>query len=285
MPPEYHLESFWTNRFKDEHHFEWLGDGKETIVPLLKTFLQRSRDNVGTTDQPPSIPRTLHVGAGTSTLSEEILVAYREVFGELLEEASIVNTDFSEAAVQQGRASVGTNAVVKWETVDMLNWEDTVDKLVPRRPGGDEEKFAVVVDKSTSDAISCAPDIQFDPRRLQHATPNTVCPSLAAAITHCPNLTDPFAIEPLELLAFHLADLVRTSGIWIALSYSSRRFPFLTELGSESRLPARAATFWVVKQIIPVDAPSGQAKEGVHAPAVQHFVYVLERTQHSSDSV
>ncbi|THH33438.1 hypothetical protein EUX98_g792 [Antrodiella citrinella] len=271
MPPEYHLESFWTTRFQHETRFEWLGDGRATVIPLLREYLHAKKNSTGwlsTSD----IPRTLHIGAGTSTLSDHILREYEEVVGGTLQEGTIVNTDFSAHAVLQGRIGAG-EGIVRWEEVDMLDWANIVKKLGDNRPeekGNGRRGFSVIIDKSTSDAISCAPNVSLDLQTLQSTDP---CPAIAAVMNHDKRMT----VEPVELLALHLAALVPPDGIWIAQSYSSDRFPFLTE--PSPTYPDHASVFWSVRQVIPVDAPSGQAKEGVHAPTIQHFVYVLERTQ------
>ncbi|KAH8099301.1 hypothetical protein BXZ70DRAFT_291336 [Cristinia sonorae] len=264
MPPEYHLESFWTTRFESEEHFEWLGDGQATILPIVGRFLRQSKNSDA------GLPRTLHIGAGTSTLSDQILDVYRSVYEVLVDTDAIVNVDFSQRAVMQGRRNAPTDGTVRWETVDLLDWKDVVGKLQPSREGtkAEGEVFTIVIDKSTSDAISCAPDIHLDVQNLSYADPETSCLTLAGCLATASEQT----IEPLELLALHLAQLVRPGGVWIALSYSSNRFPFLVGGGS-----SLASAFWRIKEVIPVDAPSGQAREGVHAPAVQHVVYVVER--------
>lgn len=268
MPPEYHLESFWTDRFKTEQHFEWLGDGQDTIIPVFREYL---RSDGGNSNKPL---RTLHIGAGTSTLSQHILATYQGVYGDSQIKDIIVNTDFSEQAVQQGRAMMKIKKAIRWETVDMLCWRDVVAKLLPEgRLGSNGDAFAVVVDKSTSDAISCAPNIRLN-LQDQAANANLACPSIAISLARNLVPTDTWIAEPVELLALHLAALVRPQGIWVALSYSSSRFPFFNEPSSITP----ASLFWIVKQVIPVDAPSGQTKKGIHAPTVQHYVYILERT-------
>ena len=286
MPPEYHLESFWSRRFERENHFEWLGDGKDTIIPFLQAFLE-SKFKVG--GKAIDVPRTLHIGAGTSSLSDHVLAAYQEVYGQDLGEDIIVNTDFAEQAVQQGRQKAGNGGVVRWETVDVLSWKDVTSILTGKLTGKSldnmentgEALFDVVVDKSTSDAISCAEELQLDFQRHEDWSRRTICPTIAPAVNLPRSSNDHLVLEPLELLALHLAALVRPGGIWLALSYSNNRFPFLA-LTSQSR-PIRVSAFWTITKVTPVDAPSGQTKSGVHAPAVQHFLYVLERTHTSCE--
>lgn len=283
MPPEYHLKSFWSRRFERENHFEWLGDGKDTIIPLLRAYLE-SKFKVG--GKAIDVPRTLHIGAGTSSLSDHVLAVYHEVFGQDLEDDIIVNTDFAEQVVQQGRQKAGHRGVVKWETVDMLSWKDVANKLTGKSPDNmgatGEALFDVVVHKSTSDAISCAEELELDFQKHEDWSRRTICPTIAPPV-NLPRSSsnDHLVLEPLELLALHLAALVRPGGIWLALSYSNNRFPFLA-LTSQSR-PIRVSASWTITKVTPVDAPSGQTKSGVHAPAVQHFLYVLERTHTSCE--
>lgn len=71
MPPNYHLESFWEDRFQHESHHEWLGDGADTILPNIRASLRS-----GAPRSHP--PRILHIGAGTSSLSCVILEMCKE---------------------------------------------------------------------------------------------------------------------------------------------------------------------------------------------------------------
>jgi len=111
MPPEYHLKSFWDKRFENESHFEWLGDGQDTILPPLRSFLEAS----------PHVPRLLHAGAGSSTLSDRILLEYQNRFGDEMGDGIIVNTDFSKTVVDKWK-EVEENKPgrsVLWEQANM----------------------------------------------------------------------------------------------------------------------------------------------------------------------
>ena len=264
MPPEYHLESFWDDRFKKEDHFEWLGDGSNTILPPIQRYLK--------TKNPLELPRVLHIGAGTSTLSSDIFKLYGEHFGEReVEEGLIVNTDYSEIAVERGKNSdEGRNKWLRWEKKDLLCWAD-VQTL--QHGQGDARPFEIVVDKSTSDAISCNEDIVFEGAKT---TCSEICPLIATHIEN--NLDEALKLEPVELLALHIAALVPPGGVWVALSYSRHRFHFVEhhrENGENSRVAVSG--YWTWEEVTGVDAPSGSHKAGVFTPTVQHYVFVLRR--------
>jgi hypothetical protein len=291
MPPDYESESFWNDRFKSEQHFEWLGDGWETIVPVLRQHLQAQKD-----ERPgQSIARTLHIGAGSSTLSERIIETYREICGAQNGriQGVVVNTDFADEAVARGRQTQGAvDGEVQWERMDLLRWEDYVrlrERIVSvSYVEGMEESglFELVVDKSTSDAVTCGEDIEFSRGTLTDAN---VHPLIAVHISHMEPDAE-LILEPLEMLALHLASLVKPGGLWIALSYSDHRFPFLVisqrhqpQSCSESEygtMRERIAKLWELIQVECVDASSGKAEGNstVHAPVIQHHLYTLRRT-------
>lgn len=224
MPPNYESESFWNTRFKTESHFEWLGDGRETIIPVLQQYLLTHDKNAK--ELPP---KTLHIGAGTSTLSSAILRTYHNIYESQTEmRGVVVNTDFAEEAVERGRQSAeAVRGEVRWEKVDLLSWGDC-KKLVPYLSSGEGgELFEVVVDKSTSDAISCGEDVSFNSQALTGDPGYSSTHPLIVQLLSRSQSVVPVVLEPLELLALHLASLVRPGGMWIALSYSERRFPFL----------------------------------------------------------
>ncbi|KAI0782414.1 hypothetical protein BC629DRAFT_1289374 [Irpex lacteus] len=287
MPPSYESESFWNTRFKTESHFEWLGDGRETIIPVLQQYLL-------THSKAAKIPpKTLHIGAGTSTLSSAILKTYHDTYeGQTQTEMRdvVVNTDFAEEVVERGRESAEAGRdEVRWEKVDLLSWEDCRGLI---SEGG--ELFEVVVDKSTSDAISCGQDVSFSETLTGDHETSSTHPLIAQVLSRSQSEV-PVVLEPLEVVALHLASLVKPRGMWIALSYSERRFPFLSASNKDSRQEVdvgggrggrderdeRGSTaldvslFWELERVEKVDAPSGG---NAHAPLIQHHLYILRRT-------
>ena len=280
MPPNYESESFWNTRFKSESHFEWLGNGQETIIPGVHHYLEEHRSR-----RLP--PRTLHIGAGTSTLSQNILRAYHEVYSDHEGlDGVVVNTDFAEEAVVRGRQTgEAVKGEARWERVDLLSWNDCkglVESFQPEEDEGEERLFEIVVDKSTSDAISCGGDVSFRKETLTKDGQKLSTHPLILKIVSQVDGDVPLVLEPLEILALHLASLVKPGGVWIALSYSSHRFPFLATTESHvkegkegmSNLLA-VSRFWETEKVEQVDAPSGG---NAHAPVIQHHLYTLRRT-------
>ncbi|OCH87461.1 hypothetical protein OBBRIDRAFT_796167 [Obba rivulosa] len=268
MPPEYQLASYWDDRFKHEQHFEWLGDGSDSILPHLEAYLR-------STMIAPHVfpPRLLHIGAGSSTLSERILETYRQVLRDNVDGRLIVNMDFSEVSVRQGEEVEGKRRLeserMQWVQADALKWSD----LLTLADGQNAEGyFAIIVDKSTSDAISCADDIPLKSSPDLH-------PLLRSYVEESILPTgEPMFLHPVGLLALHLASLVRPGGIWISLSYSSSRFAFLDHPVENDMGSIHPGVFWALERVEGVEAPSGQQKTGINAPNVLHQVYIMRRT-------
>ena len=269
MPPDYELQSYWKARFDNESHFEWLGDGSDTILPHLRAHLSDPR--VSARSSPSRPARLLHIGAGTSTLSERIRELYRDVYGAQVDERAIVNTDFAANLVAREREKEKTRAVggsgtgMQWICADLLKWKELEDTL---RPEGEEHTFDLVVDKSTSDAISCGEDISYSsPDPDIHSTLNEVLASSGG---------EKISVSPVELLAIHLASLVQPGGLWVALTFSSNRYPFLSSVEHVTTRTSRAESYWTVERVVTVDAPTGMEGRGF-APVVQHYIVLIRR--------
>lgn len=277
MPPSYEQQEFWESRFKTETHFEWLGDGQDTLIPVLRTHLQ-TPPFMYTPAHPPYI---LHIGAGSSTLSDAILDEYRKIYGTSGAIEHIVNVDFAQEAVDRGRerAKEMGHGEVAWEQVDLLDLDDIVSLRAGVFQSRSDELFEIVLDKSTSDAISCGEDTVLDKKHLTKS-PKRLHPWIAAALSASPK--DILTLSRLDVLAVHLALLVRPGGIWIVLSYSKRRFPSFQEVeeGDVDRLGVDR--FWSLKGVVPVTvSPKKGGSEGettVHTPEISHYLYVLRRT-------
>lgn len=283
MPPSYASQSFWDARFTTETAFEWLGDGETTLVPALREHLRHLPPGARRPAGAP--PATLHIGAGTSRLGAHVIRAYDMLFNAPTQAGSVavVNTDFVSAAVERRRAAdvvepgpgSGADAgfTSAWEQADAMCWADMAALGARYGP------FAAVVDKSTADAIACGADVRLDSHAAGDAHP--------ALARHMEATVADITLEPLQVLALHLAALVAPGGCWFALSYSAARFPFLnrrTPAGCTCApggdgCAADAGRYWEVERVLEVEAPSGQEREGVHAPAVMHYVYVLRRTE------
>ncbi|KAI0669756.1 hypothetical protein C8Q78DRAFT_1079683 [Trametes maxima] len=262
MPPDYELQTYWNKRFEDEKHFEWLGDGKDTILPHVRAHILGLRPSA-------SPARLLHLGAGTSSLSERLRELYLSVYGENMREGDIVNTDFARNLVERKREAEARRIAEKagkgmqWVCADALNWSDLE---VLARPNDD--LFDLVVEKSTSDAISCGEDVSYeDANAGLHPDINQYLK------THQGHK---ITLSPVEILAIHLSSLVRPGGLWVALTFSSDRFPFLSFPGSMGPSSPRAASYWHLENVIAVDAPTGM-QSNAHAPVVQHYVCLIRR--------
>ncbi|RDX51021.1 hypothetical protein OH76DRAFT_341288 [Lentinus brumalis] len=272
MPPDYELQSYWNARFENEHHFEWLGDGSDTILPYVRSYLSKSRASGQSSPSHPS--RLLHIGAGTSSLAERIRELYKDTYGHEANEEAIVHTDFAEnlvARMQERESSLAKGSPGKgmlWLCVDIMQWGDVQGALAS---GGEDAQgvFDVVVDKSTSDAISCREDAVLTSKdRCLHPAFNEY---LAAHKGQTINLA------PVEILAVHLASLVHPGGLWVALTFSSNRFAFLSSPeATNPTMSPRASQYWLVEDIKTIDAPTGMEGSG-YAPVVQHYVFLLRR--------
>ena len=136
----------------------------------------------------------------------------------------------------------------------------------------------VVVDKSTSDAVSCAEDVVYDGQETLSGTPRDAHPLIADLVQR--STQKKLELHPLEVLAVHLASAVEPGGIWIALSYSSDRFPFLKKHDEVAGL-LDVGLFWEVERIEPVSTGAEKeeaATRTVYTPEVSNYLYILRRT-------
>ncbi|RSL57825.1 hypothetical protein CEP53_006351 [Fusarium sp. AF-6] len=159
MPADFDKQSYWHKRFTSEKSFEWLIKSAD-FMPLVEPILQRLD---------PITARILHIGFGTSDLQNHFRT---RGFGNVL------NVDYEPLATERGREleiQAFGDVQMRYEVQDATQLDL-------------KEKFDLVVDKSTVDAISCAGETPL--RRM------------ASGIRNC------------------LAD----DGVWISLSYSSSRF-------------------------------------------------------------
>ncbi|KAI0347630.1 hypothetical protein BDW22DRAFT_1320428 [Trametopsis cervina] len=260
MPPDYESASFWEARFERETHFEWLGDGRSTILPVVRDYLEEQKRRVEKHPEEAGNGGVLHIGAGTSTLGEALVDLYHAHFGigeQEKEKPVVVNTDFAQQAVTRGSQHTKDGAEV-WERVDLLQWADCADLL------GRRGRFGVVVDKSTSDAVSCGADVLF-----HVGEDKGVHPALRGEGEEGGEVR----MGPLEVLAVHLASLVQLGGVWVVLSYSKDRFAWL------STAKIDITRFWTLSSVKSVEAPwSGEKQGNVHLPRIEHWLYVLRRT-------
>lgn len=184
MPPEYDSKEYWHARFGKETAFEWLVPSAE-FVKVLEPLLPDPQ-----TAAPPKI---LHVGCGTSDLHTLLRQrGYRD----------ITNMDYEPLAIQRSREieeRIFGDVEMNYVVADATDFDL-----------GDDVKFDLVIDKSTTDAIAC----------------NGSSPviSMTNAIRRC----------------------LRDDGMWISLSFSAYRYdcegavseiPFSIELVSKIPTP------------------------------------------------
>lgn len=267
QPPDYESQEYWENRFKTETHFEWLGDGHGTIIPALRAHLlsQPKTNNLP--------PLCLHIGAGVSTLHNDILQEYHSVFKKTFDKPVIVNTDFASEAVKRGnQVEQSRGPEVSWEQADLLQWKDMLalkEKVLSR----EGRKFDLVVDKSTTDAVTCGENMTFT-KKISDGSPKDTHPLIDHEVAQYD--ADTVCIHPVEVLALHLASLVEPGGVWLSLSYSADRFMFFEE-GHEEEGPM-TRLFWKMERVVTVGARPGGGGPGKHVPDVYHYLYALRRT-------
>ncbi|KAL5088312.1 hypothetical protein Trisim1_006763 [Trichoderma cf. simile WF8] len=194
MPTDFDKQTYWHHRFANETSFEWLLSSTD-FISILKPLLINLE---------PSSARILHLGSGTSDLHNH----FRQL-GFL----DVTNVDYEPLAVERGRQleqQAFGDVKMKYSVADATK------SLLPSSNSNDRgthnnDKFDLVVDKSTADAISCGGDEQV--RRMAHCVRE------------------------------YLAD----DAVWVSMSYSSSRFdigeiPFNVEVLAKIPTPKNTAT-------------------------------------------
>jgi len=159
MAADFEKQSYWHDRFTSETSFEWLlssHDFMSIISPHLPPHLG-----------PDS--RILHIGSGTSALQNHFRAR-----GIL----NVTNIDYEPLAAERGRAlerEAFGDVKMTYDVADATN-------LQPR------ERYDLVVDKSTVDAIACGGD------------------------------------DAVRSMARSVASCLAEGGVWISLSFSAYRF-------------------------------------------------------------
>lgn len=319
--PDFSQQAYWDTRFiTDPAPFDWL-------LPA-NALCAIARDMI---DDPPALEKAeiLHIGCGTSDAS---------VLRALVREPEQVhNVDYSEAGVEAGerreqevlRAEAeegadgeeellggdekkhdsasfqdiikpSSTATMRWSCMDLLSLQSTLALLHHQQQQRSARKlYDLILDKSTSDSISCGKDIS-----LPLPYPLSINGWTRRLLNSGTSTTG--AVHPLHLLAVHLAALTtpRTAR-WIAISYSEDRFPFLPPFpqshGSgmlddgviKAGFP-HPHQLWRLERKERVEINEGKAEEEetlserrkrlsmpgyVHRPRVSHWVYVLRRTE------
>ncbi|EGP84137.1 unnamed protein product [Zymoseptoria tritici ST99CH_1A5] len=300
--PDFASHDYWDTRFtKDRTPFDWL-------IPA--TALRDVATDVVDDADALHNAQVLHIGCGTSDAS---------ILRDMVENpAQVHNIDFSSAAIEaaseretnilsKSKAPDVTNVSqdqeqwvqskltnMRWSCMDLLSLDSTLD-LLQRQEEEAGRLFDLVLDKSTSDSISCGANrLIYLPYPL---SPNGWTRRILQGGAH-----HSAEVHPLHVLAVHLAALTTPkSGRWVVISYSEDRFPFLpplphsasTGLLDDSTIQAgftHPNQLWTLetKEKIDLDANRDETLAQrrkrlsagvVHRPKITHWLYVLRRTE------
>jgi EEF1A lysine methyltransferase 4 len=267
MPPSFGSKDYWEQRFNnDPMAFDWLAPS-EALDDAIKDAIEAFGGHR---------PTVLHIGCGTSDLSLRLRSHFDPQF--------ITNLDFALGAIEIGRNaeimdSTASEGHMRWAVGDLLDLSFVESEL--RLNERKRHPYDIVIDKSTSDSISCAEDVLV---RLPYSFNDGMPDYLTTA-----------KIPPINVLAVHLAALTPPSnGRWISFSFSDDRFPFLQaqwrdqpdeepldEQGDEAFPdPARLWRLEKKKAVPAPEQPSGHVQASpVYRPAIYHWLYVLLRTE------
>lgn len=191
MPADFDKQEYWHDRFAKETRFEWLATSDEFMrileadADFSKLLLQLNSSCPSSSSSSP--PRILHVGFGTSDLQNHLRAAGL---------GSVLNIDYEPLAVERGRALERErfgDVRMGYAVADATRLDADLGILEDDQRNSDEEetkkqKFDLVIDKSTVDAVSCGGE--------------EAVLSMCRAVRRC----------------------LAPSGFWILLSYSGSRF-------------------------------------------------------------
>lgn len=296
--PDFASQAYWEQRFTtDKNVFDWL-------IPASAL-----RDVTADMSESDTLQNCeiLHIGCGTSDSS---------ILRDLVDAPEqILNVDYSDAAVKAASereqellsqeqnsdllATEETNGHpvtmlgMRWSCMDLLSLDSTLS-LLHQQQTESGKLFDLVIDKSTSDSISCGRDLSLNlpyPLSINGWTRRILRGGTDA----------PAEVHPLHVLALHLAALTKpVTGKWVAISYSEDRFPFLppfphsvsTGLLDDDVIKkgfTHPHQLWKLerKERIDLDVNREETLAErkkrlsiglVHRPKVSHWLYVLRRT-------
>lgn len=244
---------YWNKRFTNEEQFDWLADFAVLEPWLKKAIAERSNHN--------EKPQLLHIGCGSSALSIQLRELVRSP-------KQIHNVDYSSVVIERHRqreielldSSEVTTEPTSWSTLDLLSASQILDF------GASGEGCDVIIDKSTSDAISCAEDVTID-------LPYQISNLLTTQLNHTSTTKTVF---PLDILAHHLAYLANPGCQWVVLSYSASRFSHWNDRVITEGLP-HPLELWNIERHEKIEQPP-DPKDTVQRPPIMHHLYILHRT-------
>lgn len=268
-PPSYGSQEYWNDRFTaNKDPFEWL-EAPDALDSYILEALRNAYE---------ASPELLHIGCGTSLLSYHLRSHVKDPH-------QVHNLDYSPVAVdlgkqreidifrseRRGMPSMNEDAstsLMRWSSVDLLNHTSLLRSC-------QQQRYSVIVDKSTSDCIACSDDVDVM-RPYPVLLHSDVIPRKDGRYPSEP-------IHPLFVLAVNLALVARPRARWITLSYSFDRFSFLDEDSSEYSEFPKPGVLWRVisKHEVVKDtesAPHVSGEQVTYRPVVPNWIYVLERT-------
>ena len=274
---------YWQTRFSTENNFEWLVPSP-TLIPLVHEILlsfpsssaflaqKFSQEGDGQEDEPPKVT-ILHVGCGSSTLGTQ-LQAYLDGQPQSPSHAGggriyqVYDADYVKPPASI--MSAKEEAKVPFKLVDLLSTESLLSNL-PHQEGPipsddiakaieEEQKWDLILDKSTCDAISTGPQLSPPPFSAGQ--------------------TEQAPADPVERMAFNLSKVVKKGGKWVSISYSPIRYSFLSDIGNDGKYGWKV----VRKEMVAMTSiPEGRRiRDGdqeriVYEPETGVWMYVLER--------
>jgi EEF1A lysine methyltransferase 4 len=288
QPPPFASKEYWENRFsQNEQAFDWLMPASCMDPQIIEALSLHSTS-------PADI---LHIGCGTSLLSFHLR-------GHVEDPTRIHNVDFSARAIEWGvqnekavfrpkqkegiqepedssseSSVMGLDSMMRWSQVSLLSQFSVLSSC-------SRSSYAVIVDKSTVDAIACGDDLEIFWPSEQGREREDSCSQDQGKSRNKMS----YFVHPVCLLALHLALIAVPGCRWIALSYSSDRFPFLDDSDPvEQSVPfelldrgyPNPAHYWRLVRKEAIDAPEETNSGVTHRPRISYWLYVLERNQDS----
>ncbi|KAK4685048.1 hypothetical protein P7C73_g5107, partial [Tremellales sp. Uapishka_1] len=220
--------TYWSSRFETERSigFEWLVPSS-VILPIILSQVNSL--------PPAAVLRVLHFGCGTSSLGSELANVLSRGPSLPNQKTHIVDSDYVDPSLLP-TSSFANTEYVTYSTVQQ-------DLLSPTYVLDPEERYDLLIDKSTADAISCGPIIG--------------------------------GYEPIQVLCTNLASFTKPGGRWISISYSENRFP-ASILGKEWTVLERQL---IDKRCLPGGriVKENGVERRVYEPETGIWCYVLER--------
>ncbi|KAF1364636.1 hypothetical protein EJ07DRAFT_87970, partial [Lizonia empirigonia] len=266
--PSFGSQAYWEQRFTtNTAPFDWL-----SAPNALDSFIEEALRNADDVS-----PQILHIGCGSSLLSQHLKSHVENA-------QQVHNVDYSTVVIDAERQHerdtlsaeeemTDVDVLMRWSAVDLLDYASVL-KTCHRHA------YSIIVDKSTSDAVSCADDVLV-PLPYVVTTKEDTARQVEVEPKEVP-------VYPLLVMAVNLALVTKPGARWISLSYTSDRYPFLEDSEEHVEQHGTADTgmpdprlLWTVigkHQIEAKQQGDGCGSGVTHRPKVYHCVYVLQRT-------